>query len=298
MKSFISVFLKISKFFSIFFILVFLNCFANEDDEKINEKKSLVNLGNSESFFSQKKNKSEICSFLNNKLVTYVDLIYIVKDCKLSLLKDAEVSNQLIQDQRKKIIALPVHVYAMLEIGKEYNSDDYYRDYLAKNADSFHILCNKYEKEILTSNNEQFFYIEECKKREFNKFSDIELFLSKSKPIYSVDQKVLNRFKQGSPIQVNKKIDNTIIKVPEEEQIADLPSTKVLCAKLERKVVAFHEGFFFVQDCKLLTISDFNIEIQRKADELGGIKELTVKQAIGLPQIGIIKSSEVLKKMR
>ena len=164
--------------------------------------------------------------------------------------------------------------------------------------DSFQVLCNKYEKEILTSNNEKFYYIEDCKKREFNKFSDIEIFITKSKPIYSVDQKLLNRFKLGAPIQVNKKIDNSIIKVPEENLLADLPSEKVLCAKLERKVVAFHEGFFFVQDCKLLTILDFNIDIQRKADELGGIKELTIKQAIGLSQVGTIKSSEVLRKMR
>ena len=132
MKSFISANQKITKLISVFFMLTFLNGFANEDDEKIKEKKSLVNLGNSESFFSQKKSKSEICSFINNKLVTYVDLIYYVKDCKLLFVKDAEVYNQLIQDHRKKIIALPAHVYAQLEIGKEYNSDEYYKDYSSK----------------------------------------------------------------------------------------------------------------------------------------------------------------------
>jgi hypothetical protein len=41
-----------------------------------------------------------------------------------------------------------------------------------------------------------------------------------------------------------------------------------------------------------------SLDIQQKADQLGGVKELTVKQALGIPQVGSIKSNEVLNKMR
>lgn len=272
---------------------------AHGNEVEINhEKKSLVTLGDSDKFFSSPKSKNEICKFLNNKLVTYIDLIYYIKDCKLLNITDSEVSNQLIQDQHKKIIQLPANIYASLDLGKDYSSDSYYQDFGKKNTENFNLLCKKYEKEIITSDNDKFYYIESCKKRLFSKFSDIELFTSKSKPIYSVDNKVLNRFSNGTNIKVEKRSDESIIKISEEQIKSELPSNQVLCAKLEKKVVAFHEGFFFVENCKLYTISDFNIEIQRKADEHGGIKELSVKQAIGLPQVGTIKSAEVLRKIR
>ncbi len=279
------------------FLLFPIFSYGNEA-ENIQEKKSLVTLWDSDKFFSSSKSKNEICKFLNNKLATYIDLIYYIKDCKLLNIIDSEVSNQLIQDQHKKVIQLPAHIYASLELGKEYSSDSYFQDFGKKNSESFSSLCKKYEKEILTSDNQKFFYIEACKKRLFNKFSDIELFISKSKPIYSVDNKVLSRFQNGANIKVDKRDNNSVIKISEEQIKSELPSNKVLCEKLEKKVVAFHEGFFFVENCKLYTISDFNIDVQRKADEHGGIKELSVKQAIGLPQVGTIKSSDVLRKIR
>lgn len=277
--------------------LIITPIFANSE-ESDNEKRSLVTLGNSEKYFSQERSKNEICSFLNFKLVTFVDLIYYVKDCKLMLIKDAEVSNQLIQDQHKKIISLPTQIYSLLDIGKNYTLEDYSRDFGAVNEELFSVVCAKYEKEILTSDNIKFYLIQGCKKRLFRKYSDIQHFISKSKPIYSVDDKLLSRFPVGPIIVVDKKSDEIVVKISEERIKSELPSIKVLCAKLEKKVVAFHEGFFFVENCNLYTISDFSLDVQKKADELGGIKELTVQQAIGLPQVGAIKSIEVLKKLR
>lgn len=293
--------IMLKKIYFVVFV-VFLNLFsfqvkADEEEEK-NEKNSLVNLSNNENLVVNIKTKQEACRVLNHRVVTYVDLIYYVKNCNLMLIKDAEVSNNLIQDQKKSIVSLTAKVYAMIPIGNNYTEDEYHNDYNRDSEASFHSICQKYEKWVVTSDSINYYFIDSCKKRLFKKFNDISLFTDKSKPIFSLQPRVLNRFPTGEPIIVKKKSDESVMVIPESQIKAELPSAKVLCAKLEKKVVSFHEGFFFLEDCKLYTISDFNIDIQKKADDLGGIKELTVKQALGIPRVGTIKSKEVLKKMR
>jgi len=298
---------KMSRIFKFFYYIIFiltLNTFVfqanayDDEDEEINEKKSLVNLNNNEKLISNIKTKQEACKILNHKVVTYIDLIYYVKNCNLMLINDPEVSNNLIQDQRKSIVSLTANVYAMMPIGNNYTSDDYYNDYTKNSDGSFHSICQKYEKWVVTSDSINYYFIDSCKKRLFKNFNDISLFTDKSKPIFSLQPRILNRFPTGEPIIVKKKSDESVMVVPETEIKAGLPSAKVLCGKLDRKVVSFHEGFFFLENCKLYTISDFNIDIQKKADDLGGIKELTIKQAIGIPQVGTIKSKDVLNRMR
>lgn len=265
--------------------------------EDAQEKKSLVILNNNEKLMSQIKNKKQACEFLNHKVVAYVDLIFYVKNCNLMLISDPEISNSLMQDQKKSIISLSADIYSMIPIGKNYSFDNYYLDYGDSSEENMYALCQKYEKWVVTSDSVNYYFIDSCKKRLFKKFSDISVFTNKSKPIFSVQPRVLNKFPTGSPIVVTKQ-DNNIIAISETQMKANLPSANILCANLDRKVVSFHDGFFFLENCKLYTIVDFNLVIQKKADNLGGVKELTVKQAIGIPQVGIIKSSDVLNKMR
>ena len=118
-----------SRMFIFFYYIIFiltLNIFVFQanaydfEDEEINEKKSLVNLNNNEKLISNIKTKQEACKILNHKVVTYIDLIYYVKNCNLMLINDPEVSNNLIQDQRKSIVSLSANVYAMMPIGNNY----------------------------------------------------------------------------------------------------------------------------------------------------------------------------------
>ena len=275
-------------------IYSFTNIYAVDDQEK----KSLVNLNNNEKLMSQIKNKKQACELLNHKVVTYIDLIYYVKNCNLMLINDPEVSNNLIQDQKKSIVSLSAEIYSMMSIGRNYSFDDYYLDYGNNSDGSLQSLCQKYEKWVVTSDSVNYYFIDTCKKRLFKKFSDISLFTDKSKPIFSLKPRILNKFPTGAPIIVSKKDNDSIMVIPETHIKANLPAAKVLCAKLDHKVVSFHDSFFFLENCKLYTISDFNLDIQKRADDLGGVKELSVKQAIGIPQVGVIKSSEVLNRMR
>ncbi len=291
------------KKFCVFFLYLFAFLFVFCGTSKIfagdiQEKKSLVILNNNEKLMSQIKNKKQACELLNHKVVAYIDLIYYVKNCNLMLIIYPEVSNKLIQVQKKSIISLSAEIYSMMPIGRNYTFEDYYLDYENNSDGSLQVLCQKYNKWVVTSDSVNYYFIDSCKKRLFKKFSDISLFTDKSKPIFSLNPRILNKIPTGSPIVLTRRDSDSVIVIPETQIKANLPSAKILCSKLDRKVVSFHHSFFFLENCKLYTITDFNLDIQKKADNFGGVKELTVKQVLGIPQVGIINSNDVLNKMR
>ncbi|WP_148698660.1 hypothetical protein [Silvanigrella aquatica] len=296
MKNMFNKFLFIVFNVVIMFFIFFIDTKVYADENQ--EKKSLVHLNNNEYLMNQIENRTQACDLLKNKVVTYIDLVFYVKKCKLMPIKDPEITNSLIQIQKKSLISLSDKVYSMMEMGKNYTFDEYYTDYNADEIENLKDLCMKFNKNIVTADAYSFYYIDACKKRLFKKYSDISFFKTKSKPVFSIKPRELSIFPTGQEMVVNKNDQETSMKVSETYIKENLPPLKNLCANLERKVVAFHASFFFLENCKLYKIDDFNITIQKKADMLGGVKELNIKQAIGIPQVGKIKSDDVLAKMR
>jgi hypothetical protein len=211
---------------------------------------------------------------------------------------DPEVSNKLVQIHKKEVINLPPDLYAKMQLSKDYTYFDYDKDFNDDSEFDLASLCEKYNNNIVTSNNFNYYYIQNCKKRIFNNEKDLFYFSKKSNPIFSLNPRALSIFPNGKPIIVEKKNDESIFVVSESEIKKNLPPKKVLCKNLENKIVSFHDSIFFLSKCQLYVIKDFNLEIQKKADNYGGIKELSVQQAIGIPQVGFISSNDVIKKMR
>ncbi|KAB8031060.1 hypothetical protein [Fluviispira multicolorata] len=271
--------------------------FAREAfSEEAQEKKSIVTLDNDEKMMSNIKSRISACVELDNKILSYVDKIYFLKDCKLRLIKGSEIVNKLIQIRKKKIINLTSEVYSLIPIGENYGNDEYYNEFEKRNALSLRELCNLYEKGILTSDNINYFFIENCKRRPFEKYSDVLLFNGKSRPIYSLQPQTIEIFPLGRPVLIEK--NNLDIVESEGKLKKHLPSAQKLCGSLNRKVVTFHDSYYFIEDCHLFKIKNLTLEIQKKADNLGGIQELTVVQKLGIPEGEEIRSDEVLKKIR
>lgn len=290
---------KFRIYFSYLVLIAFTVCSVSKifaDDTQKN--RASVVLNNNEKLLSQIKNKKQACNLLEHKIVTYVDLSFYVKDCKLLRIKDPEVFNHFIQIQKKSVISLSAEIYSMIPMGGDYSNDKYYDEFANRSGEPLRELCQKYEQCVVTSDNINYYYIDSCKKKLFKNFNDVSLFTKRSKPIYSLEPGVLKKIPTGNSVVIPKQNTNSMENLSASEIKANLPSIKKLCEKLERRVVSFHDSFFFVENCKLLTIADFNLEIQKAADGLGGIKELTVIQAIGIPEAGTITSKDVLKKIR
>lgn len=241
------------------------------------------------------KTKAQICHFISHQLVSYLDLVYYVKECKLMLIREVDIINNLVQVHKKSIVSISSEIYAKLSLGQEYTYEIYFLDFLKNLIKDKKSICKLYEKKVVTSDNRSFYFIENCLKRSFDKYQYVDLFLKESKPIFFVSTQILKLFPNGVPIKlsVQNKVKKTHVEMKE-----NLPPQKLLCAKLEHKVVSFYEGFFLVENCQLYRIDDFNLEIQRKADLLGGVQELSLEQALGLPEVGIVKDKDVLRRMR
>lgn len=280
------------KFILIFLSMINFNYVLAIDGEVIHK------LSKTEKMLLNLKMPDQACKILNKKIVTYIDSIFFVKNCKLMKITDPEVSNQLIQIHKKEIINLPPDLYAKMQLSKDYTYFDYEKDFNDDSEFQLVNLCEKYNNNIVTSNNLSYYYIENCKKRIFNNDKELYYFSKKSKPIFSLKPRMLAVFPNGKPIVVEKKNEESIFAVSESEIKQNLPPKKVLCKNLENKIVSFHDSIFFLSKCQLYVIKDFSLEIQQKADSYGGIKELSVQQAIGIPQVGFISSKDVIKKMR
>lgn len=280
---------RYTHFYLLFIIFFNISLVYSEENYKS------ITLDDNEKLMSQIKNNKQACELLNNKLVAYVDLVYFVKNCKLMLVNDTEISNNLIQFHGKKIFFLSDNVYSMMTLGKKYTYDEFYKDYNSNIYESQKSLCIKYDKKVVTTDNINYYLIDSCKKRPFKKYSDVYIFMEKNSPIYSIEPSILNKINIGNPIDISKNKNKLLISENEIEK--KLISIKSFCAKSNNKVVSFHDSFFFLERCKLYSIIDFNLDIQKKSDELGGIIELSSNQALEIPRVGKIKSNEVLKKM-
>ncbi|WP_186646049.1 hypothetical protein [Fluviispira vulneris] len=286
------------RFFPFFLLAMCFILFSSNNVSVANEqnKKSLVTLGDDDIKMDTIKSKIVACAELRNRIVSYIDRIYYLNDCKLRPVKNSEVVNKFVQIRKKHIVNLTSEVFSLIPIGENYTFEDYYNDFEKNNSISFKYLCQNYDKSILTSDNIIYYYIDKCKRRPFEKYSDVLRFSEKSRPIYTLAPQILREFPIGNAIIVEKTYLN--INESEERIRKNLPSPKKLCGSLNRKVVTFHESYYFIEDCHLFKIKDLTLEIQRKADDKGGIEELTVMQKLGIPEGEDISAVEVLKKLR
>lgn len=242
--------------------------------------------------------QSQVCAYLEKRVVGYVDLVYYVKDCKLRLIKDTALINTLIQTQKKPLVALDEVHYSALAMGKNYTTSDYAHEFGSGRA--FSDICKQYEQNVVTADNIHFYYIQSCKKRKFDgDYDGVSSFDTKEfKPILAIPSTELELFKLGQPIALEKK-ELKVTKFKSNREIrADLPQAQILCSQLKSHIVSFYSSIFLVENCTLRFIMDDTLEVQHKAaDSPGGIQELTTQQRLGIPEGKSIRSADALKKL-
>jgi hypothetical protein len=210
------------------------------------------------------------------------------------LITDPQLINALIQVEGKRPKIMSPQVYAALPLGKDYT----YENYRAEFPNRFpHSVCTKYEKNIVSGDNYDYYYIENCKKRIFDRYEDVQIFNVANHPIHAIAGFELALLAEGKPVVVRRE-EKDIKAIPEAELKKNLPRKEILCKNLNNKITAFHESFFYIEKCVLFPIKNFSVELQMKAQAQGGIKDLKIEQILGLEEGKEMTAAEVLKKLR
>jgi len=273
----------------ILFFIAFLFCLHSYAQSS--EHAQLEELDNAEKINSIPSLKVA-CQKLNHKLLLNVDLAYYFKDCSLHLITDSQLINTLIQIEGKTPQKMSADVYAALPLGSNYTYTDYYKEFPKRFSVS---VCKRYNKNIVSFDNYNYYYIESCKKRKFSRYFDVQAFNSSNNPMYAISKYELSLLPDGDPI-IESTDSKKTREISEVDLKKNLPDKSILCKNLNKKVTAFYKSFFYVEKCVLFPIKNFSVELQMKAQERGGVKDLTIEQVLGLEEGKAVTAAEVLKR--
>lgn len=238
------------------------------------------------------RTKAEACARLEGRVASYLDSGFYIKDCTLHRVKDDDVFNALISIPGQRLFYLPAKVYALLPLKKDYGLSDFYSDFKQKVTHDKEKICKNYNNNIVTSDDRDFYFFANCRKRKFKDYADAQRFNSTNLPIMAMAPPILDLFPTGDPMVVKvtpAKRDRTL----QEEG----PHIKSACARLDSQVVSFHESFFFLENCRLRPIAHLSLKVQRLADEGSGIQELTDGQVQLIEEGKPISTKELLSKL-
>lgn len=231
---------------------------------------------------------SKFCTSIQNQLVVQSSLAFFAKNCVLYPIIDMQIFNQMIIDQNLVPHEISENDYAKLTIGSPYTTANYMKDF-AKNITQLQSdICKEYNEKIVSFDNFNFYYIENCKKRKFINFAEVESFRGKqnNNAILAISEYYLSLFERGRNMWVlgiNYTFDKT------DQQILDtLPPVQTICNQVKKKaptpfVTYYHSSFYF-NDCTLHPILNLTIELMQIAQNGGGIYELTTQEYLALPQ--------------
>lgn len=223
---------------------------------------------------------AQTCPDIENNFVTNVDNIFFVKNCVLHPVTDLQIYNEMLASTNINTIELSNEQYMKLSIGDPYVP--------IKSDTQMQNLCQIYENRVVSSDNIAFYYIQNCKKRKFLSYTDVQVFGN------AVNFGSIQSISSGALQQIKSDVHMTVKPLPWiEPQTAlqifkSLPSPKILCAQVQPKAqshfVAHYGTVFYFDNCVLYPIKNVTIDLMKQADDNGGIYELSTQEVLGLPR--------------
>lgn len=223
---------------------------------------------------------AQTCPDIDNNFAVNVDNIFFVKNCILHPVTDIKIYNEMLATANFNTIELSNEQYMKLSIGDPYVPE--------MPAEQLSNLCTTYEKHVVSSDNISFYYVENCKKRKFLSYNDVEVFGNSVNfgAIQSISSFELKHLKSDRVMTV------TPLPWPEPKTalqiIKSIPRQKITCAQVQKKAptpfVAHYGSVFYLENCILHKITNVTIELMKQADDAGGIYELSTQEVLGLPR--------------
>lgn len=227
---------------------------------------------------SSSNDSQQNCTSINNHAVVNGSEAFFVIDCTLHPILDTQTYNDVIVKSQTAPIELSDKFYAKLSVGKPYT--------LHFNDTEMANICTLYNKQIVSSDNIAFYYIENCQKRKFLTYYDVELFTNSgiSSAIGSIPESALKKIPSGKLMPILK-----LTSPSEQTNTRNLPNRAAVCRELTNKVqsqiVSYYGSIFYLKNCKLEPISNITIDRMQEANDAGGIYELSTPEILLLPQV-------------
>lgn len=295
---------------------------ANKDEEE----EELTVIGNlNQKKFDHIKTKQDACKTFEGKVVTYYDKASLVVDCKQLPIENADILNELTQRHGRALVEIPAKVYKLIPFGHEFTTTDLINLKKNKNPNVYKN-CQALNGQYVTANAERYYLIDNCIKRPFGTYFDLENHNKNKKTIVTVPEDVLDAIPTGKDMSQSDNEFDILYKIdgdpnwnklsrstdgkiqadtPESLEKIDRESRKVnlneLCKKINKHFVSFYSVIYFVDGCTLREVKQLSIKYQRHIDASGGISDLTAEQQRALPKgkdISVQAAVELLDKSR
>lgn len=270
--------------------------------------------------FKDVKDRQAACKRLEGKILTYLDQTSYVRDCKQERINDPEALNHLVGVRRLEVVEVPARVFRLVPFGKDYE------DGLRLGGKATAAECADLEGKYVSLSGDSYYWIKDCKKRRFPDFYSMQMHKKSQEPIQAVSPQLFSKIPEGPAMAEDKQsemkvlygldsditwrplfrerkgagdtLDDSPGQIRKDQKETSGESLDALCKKLDRRIVSFYSQIFFVDACRRRPVKEFTIEIQRYADETGGVLDLTSTQYGRLKAGPAIAREDLINKIR
>jgi hypothetical protein len=273
--------------------------------------------------FDKIKTKAEACELLEGKIVTYYDVASLVRGCKQQTIEDAELLNELVHLKRKLVVEVPARIYRLIPFGRPLSKHD-----LDGGGGTSKTLskqeCEEVEGRYVTVSGMTYFYIEDCKRRAFESYYDLQEHNKGKTTIMTLTPETLYRITTGPGMKVKSANQEAILmkmdgdvkwsrlaranrgvesgndspeSLQEIQKVRKVDRAEV-CRKFNGKVVSFYSQMYFLEDCKRRPMAEFSLRLQQSAHARGGVIDISPEEFKAIPAGKAISEEDVLKLLR
>jgi hypothetical protein len=267
--------------------------------------------------FDAIKTKQEACALLEGKVLTYYATASFVVGCVQRPIEDADLLNELVYKQRKTVSEVPAHIYRMIPFGEPW---------VGKNQQTITTskVCRELNGSYVTSTGTDYFIIENCKKRAFSSYVELQAHNKGNAPVLTVSPEQLDKLDDGKAIEgsYDREVgalyriigdsalsplgsaDGRAKPVRSAEELEALPESsgkgskvdgKKLCKQFNNKVISFYSQLFYITNCQKRPLKELPIAIQQRFSEQGmTIIDMTSAQIEAIPTGKELSEDEAL----
>lgn len=228
------------------------------------------------------------CQQYEGKYISHYSNVYKVKNCQRKLIN----TDEIYELSKKKI--------KIYEVGNQ--TIRALKLYVKKPQSSYKkskALCKKLEKQYITLQFENIFYVENCKKRAFDNWSSYEshrgkLDYKKKTVIFNLTWEEFSSLKDGKPMPST--LDADFKKQLSKQREPDLIPIDEACEGIEGQYAYYYSKLYKIQNCHKRVVILDSIKNKKKFSKLN-IKEMTSEQWMSLPDAAPIKKKGTPKEV-
>ena len=264
--------------------------------------------------FDSVKTKKEACRRLEGRVLTYYDTSTFVKNCVQHPIEDPNLLNEMVYKKRIPVVEVPAHVYRLIPFGNAWSGDS--------SGLSGSKVCRDLNGQYVTSTGSDYFFIQNCKKRPFASYSELQAHNSKNSPVRLVSPEELERLDEGQKLDgsynrevealyrivgdssLRPKVNGRNKFIGSAEELEAIPNQtradkKSLCRKFNKKIISFYSQLYYIIDCKKRPLNTLPVTVQKKLSESGTqITDLNSDQVDAIPLGKEIGDDEALALLK